>query len=189
VLLLSRLAELAASVALGGVEHREVAPREGELEKLEQERIPVWAWGGDAAGELVEILESDAPEGEQLADRDALAAPCFPGGVEEAAVGACVWWRRSSSLSRTVSYCRVTSSWIASVATASYECSLRVCSVVFLIASAISARTALSSSFQVSSSTPREATPGSMERPYRSGGATRVELSTATRASHWVFLH
>jgi hypothetical protein len=64
-----------------------------------------------------------------------------------------------------------------------------VCSVVFSIASAISPRTAFSSSFQVASSTPREATPGSMQRPYRSDGATRVELSTVMTASRWVFLH
>jgi hypothetical protein len=90
VALLSCLTELATPVALGGVEHREVAPRECELEKLEQERIPVGALRGDAAGELVEVLEPDTPEGEHLANRDALAASCFAGGVEEAAVGPCV---------------------------------------------------------------------------------------------------
>jgi hypothetical protein len=86
VQLFSRPAELAAAVALGGVEHREVRPCERELEELEQERVPVRAWRRHPARERVEVLEPDSPDGEHLANGNAPTAMFLAVHVEQAPV-------------------------------------------------------------------------------------------------------
>jgi hypothetical protein len=88
VLLLPGPAELAPTMPLRGVDHREVGPSERELEKLEQQRVPAPGWPGDPAREPVEVLESDPPDREHLADGDVLAATGFAGCFEEALLGA-----------------------------------------------------------------------------------------------------
>ena len=84
--LFARDAELAATVAVGRVEHREVGPGRGEFQKLEQQRVAPGAGRSDLACQFVEDPKPESPERQHFGEGDALAGARLSGRVENSAV-------------------------------------------------------------------------------------------------------